>query len=60
MGWIMIILVFAMCAYGIVKLIKWIIKPSYWHKHSGGYYINGRKELSQKDKKIIKKLQSKL
>ena len=59
MGWI-IILILAICIYGIVKLIKWVTAPSYWHKYSGGYYINGRKELSQKDKKKIKKLQRKL
>ena len=59
MGWMMIILVFAIFIYGIVKLIKWTTKPSYWHKYNGGYYITGRKELSEKDKKKIRKLQSK-
>ena len=59
MGWIIIISILAISIYGIVKLIKWVTAPSYWHKYSGGYYINGRKELSQKDKKKIKELQRK-
>ena len=54
MGWIIIISILAICIYGIVKLIKWVTSPSYWHKYSGGYYINGRKELSQKDKRKLK------
>lgn len=57
MVWIFLILILALVIYGAVKLVKWVVSPTYWHKYDGGYYGNGRKELSEKDKEKIRKLQ---
>ena len=57
-GFVLALLV-ALLIYGGIRFIRWITAPSYWHKYDGGYYITGRKELSEKDKKKLKKLQSK-
>lgn len=58
MVWIILVALLALTVYGGTKLIKWIATPSYWHKCDGGYYITGRKTLSEKDKQKIRKLQS--
>lgn len=59
MVWIVLVLLAALLIYGGIRFIKWIMAPSYWHKYDGGYYITKRKELSEKDKKKLKKLQRK-
>ncbi len=59
MMWIVLVLLAVLLIYGGIRFIKWITAPSYWHKYDGGYYITGRKELSERDKKKLKRLQSK-
>lgn len=42
----------------IVKLIKWLAMPTYWHKTSFGWYGTGNRQLTEKDKKHIRKMEN--
>ncbi|MCD7819902.1 MAG: hypothetical protein LUH07_12775 [Lachnospiraceae bacterium] len=41
----------------MVKLIKWLMKPTYWHKTSFGWYGTGHEKLTDRDKKHIRKVE---